>query len=154
MALLNDALRKLVGMSTDPYIYKIEEGAIQRYADAIGDPNPLFNDIGYAKKSKAGRLLCPPGFFGWPVKKGPGPLTLAIELIKAGAPFRLLDGGVEYEFFEPVGAGDVLTMHNKIVDITEKESKSGSMLLTTIEATFLNQNGDVVAKARSTFINR
>lgn len=154
MALLNDALKKLVGMSTDPSIYKIEEGAIQRYADAIGDPNPLFNDIGYAKKSKAGRLLCPPGFFGWPAKKGPGPLALAIELIKAGAPLRLLDGGVEYELFEPVGAGDVLTMYNKIIDISEKESKSGSMLLTTIEATFLNQNGDIVAKTRSTFINR
>jgi len=66
----------------------------------------------------------------------------------------VLDAGIEYEFFEPVGAGDVLTFSAKIAEMTEKESKSGAMLITTIESTYINQNGDLAARARASVINR
>ena len=153
-SIINDELKKLIGTSTDPVIFKVEEGSIQRYAQAIGDPNPMFNDVGYAQKSKHGRLICPPGFFGWPIKNVGGTLALAAKLIEAGAPARLLDGGIGYEFFRPVVAGDILTTFTKIVDIIEREGKTGNMLVTTVESTFINQNGDIVAKARSNYINR
>lgn len=154
-SIITDALKKLVGWSTDPVIFRVEEGAIQRYADAIGDPNPLFNDLGYAKKSKYGRLICPPGFNGWPANsKVYDPLKLPASLIMAGAPLRVLDGGIEYEFLEPIGAGDILTFTAKIVDIAERESKSGKMLITTVETTFINQDGNVAVKGRMTTINR
>ena len=152
-SIITDALKKLIGWSTAPVIFKVEDGAIQRYADAIGDPNPLFNDIGYAKKSKYRRLICPPGFFGWPVKTYDA-LKLAGSIIAAGAPSNALDGGIEYEFLEPIGNGDILTSIAKIVDIAEKESKSGKMLITIVETTFINQDGNVAAKSRSTLINR
>jgi acyl dehydratase len=153
-SIITDELKKLIGTGPDPGIYRVEEGAIQRYADAIGDPNPLFNDIGYAKKSKYGRLTCPPGFFGWPAKQSSDMLALAWDLIKAGAPPRLLDGGIEYEFFEPIGAGDILTYATKIASFNEREGKAGKMLITTVVTTYLNQNGDVAAKATASFINR
>lgn len=153
-SLLNDELKKLIGMSSEPNILKVEEGAIQRYALAIGDPNPLFNNVSYAKKSKYGRLICPPGFHGWPVKTGEDALSMAGNLIKAGAPLRVLDAGIEYEFFEPVGAGDVLTSTAKIISIVEREGKTGKMLITTVESTLTNQDGNVAVKARSSVINR
>jgi acyl dehydratase len=152
-SIITDEMKKLIGTGPDPSIYRVEEGAIQRYADAIGDPNPLFNDIGYAKKSKYGRLICPPGFFGWPAK-AIDMLALPGAIIKAGAPPRVLDGGIEYEFFAPIGAGDILTCATKIASFNEREGKAGRMLITTRETTYLNQNGDVVAKATSSFINR
>jgi len=151
-SLITEELRKLIGVPSEPIIFKVEEGAIQRYAQAIGDPNPLYNDIDYARKSKHGRLMCPPGFTGWPVKGGISVFKLVDTLVKAGAPPRLLDGGVEFEFFEPVGAGDTLVATTKIVDISEKETKMGKTMFTTLETTFLNQNGNVALKSRSTLI--
>ena len=156
-SLITNEMKKLIGTFTEFAILKVSEDGIQRFAQAIGDPNPLFNDVEYARKSKYGRLICPPCFHGWPVEGSGWPLTYAAfveALNKAGAPPRILDGGNEYEFFEPVGAGDILASTAKIVDITEKEGKSGRMVITTIEVTLINQNGDVVTKARSHWINR
>ena len=154
-SLITDEMRKHIGVTLDTTVFKVEDGAIQRYAQAIGDANPLYNDIGYASKSKYGRLICPPGFAGWPAKpEAWDPLALPAMLIKAGAPPRLLDGGIEFEFFEPIGAGDVLVATTKIVDMSEKATKTGNMVLTTVETSWLNQNGDVAVSSRSTVINR
>ncbi len=149
---ISEKLQKLIGVRSEPVIFKVEEGAIQRYAEAIGDRNPLYNDIDYAKKSKFGRLMCPPGFTGWPVKHRritEGPVEL---LVKAGAPARLLDGGVEFEFFEPIGAGEILVASTTITNITEKQTRLGRTLFTTIEIDYVNQNGSLALKAKQTFI--
>ncbi|MBM3141957.1 MAG: MaoC family dehydratase [Chloroflexi bacterium] len=151
-SIITDELKKLIGVSGEPITFKVEEGAIQRYAQAIGDPNPLFNDIENASKNKYGRLICPPGFIGWPIKGGISVFKLVDSLIKAGAPTRLLDGGVEFEFVEPIGAGDVLTATAKIASITERETRMGKTMFTTVETTFVNQKGKVALKGRSTFI--
>lgn len=151
-SLTTDELQKMIGMRSEPVIFKVEEGAIQRYAEAIGDPNPLYNDPEYAKKSKHGRLICPPGFTGWPVKRGRITESISAMLVKAGAPSRLLDGGVEFEFFEPIGAGDMLVTTTTLTQLTEKQTKLGSTLFATMETTYLNQSGNLVLKARQTLI--
>jgi len=151
-SLITDELRKLIGMTLETIVFKVEEGAIQRYAEAIGDPNPLYNDPDFASKTKYGRLLAPPGFTGWPVKAGRLSQRLLGSLAKAGAPSRLLDGGIEFEFIEPIGAGDVLTATTKVASMTERETKLGMTIFTTLETTFVNKKGDVAIKSRSTFI--
>lgn len=153
-SLITDELKKLIGVPGEPVTFKVEEGAIQRYAQAIGDPNPLYNDVEYASNSKYGRLICPPGFTGWPVKGGMSVFKLVESLVKAGAPPRLLDGGMEFEFFVPIGAGDILAATTKIANISEREGKSGKMMLATIETDFLNQNGDLALRTRATLIFR
>ena len=151
-SLITEELRKMIGISSEPIIFEIEEGAIQRYAQAIGDSHPLFNDIENAGKNKYGRLMCPPGFTGWPIKGGISFIKLVESLIKAGAPPRLLDGGVEFEFLVPIGAGDVLTATTKIAKMTERETKMGKMMFTKVETTFLNKDGAVALKSWSTLI--
>jgi len=150
--LITDELRKLIGTTLDTIVFKVEEGAIQRYAQAIGDPNPLFNDPDFARKTKYGRLLAPPGFTGWPVKAARLSERLLASLTKAGAPSRLLDGGIEFEFIEPIGAGDILTATTKIGSITERETRLGKTMFTTLETAFVNQKGNLALKSRSTFI--
>jgi len=151
-SLITEELRKLIGVTLDTIVFKVEEGAIQRYAQAIGDPNPQYNDPDFASKTKYGRLLAPPGFTGWPVKAGRLSDRLLESLLKAGAPSRLLDGGVEFEFIEPIGAGDVLTATTIIASITERETRLGKTLFNTLETTFVNKKGNVALKSRSTFI--
>ena len=151
-SLITDEMRELIGKTLDTIVFKVEEGAIQRYSQAIGDPNPLFNDPDYASKTKYGRLLAPPGFTGWPAKAGRPTEKLFAFLVKAGAPPRILDGGIEFEFVEPIGAGDVLTATSKIANVTERETKLGKTMFTTAEVTFVNQKGNVALRSWATII--
>lgn len=151
-----DEIKALIGTTTPPMIMEVERGAIRRFADAIGDPNPLYRDVEYAKNSRYGEMICPAGFFGWPIKGGGLEQMMGMlmpAMIKAGL-FRILDGAIDYEFFIPIHAGDTLTSSGKIADIREREGKSGKMLFITLEQTYLNQNGDVVAIGKSTIIAR
>ena len=139
---------------------RLGKGTIKRFADAIGDRNPLYWDDDYARNSRYGGVVAPPGFFGWPTRwKGATPTVsiLREEMMKTITQEgygRLLDGGIEYDFIRPVRAGDTLAVLPRIKDIYERESKSGTMILSIIETTYTNQNGDLVARARSTMIHR
>jgi acyl dehydratase len=154
---ITDELKAMIGtMISEPGILEVERGAIRRYADAIDDPGLLYRDVEYAKNSRYGELICPPGFFGWPIKEGGAMKSLETfggPLARAGFP-RILDGGIEYEFFVPIRAGDTLTSYGKVADITERAGKTGNMLIVTQETTYINQNGDIVAKASSMLIGR
>jgi len=150
---VTDALKKWVGHSGPPVIYKVEEGAIQRYAQAVGDSNPLYNDVEYAAQSKYGRLMAPPGFVGWPIISGFDFEKLLENLIADGAPKENLDGGMEYEFLAPIGAGDILSAVIKIASIEGKETKLGPTMVTTYEITYTNQRGVVALIARGTFLS-
>ncbi|MFQ5925523.1 MAG: MaoC family dehydratase N-terminal domain-containing protein [Dehalococcoidia bacterium] len=153
---LTDELKASIGTIIEPVIMEIERGAIRRYAAAIDDPDPLFHDVEYARSSRYGEMICPPGFFGWPIKGAElieelG--SLAPALARAGFP-RILDGGVDFEFYLPVRAGDILTSYGKIADIRERTGRTGTMIFSVFETTFINQNGDLVAKRRATIISR
>ncbi|MHB8085415.1 MAG: FAS1-like dehydratase domain-containing protein [Dehalococcoidia bacterium] len=149
-----EGLKEMVGRTEEPIVFKVEEGAIQRYARAIGDANPLYNDVEYAAKSKWGRLLAPPAFTGWPVKSDGFDMIKFVEkLIKAGAPMGLLDGGVDYEFFSMVAAGDTLIAVTKIQSIEGRETKLGPTMITTVETMFTNQSGGKVFVMRNMFLN-
>jgi len=153
-SLITEGLKKLRGMTLEPIIFKVEEGAIKRYAEAIADPNPLYNDEEYARKSSYGKLICPPGFAGWPTR-GKMPYFRIVDALRAaGAPARILDGSTDYEFFEPIVAGDVLTATVTITDIHEKESRSGRIMMYTLsETTYAKENGDIALKQWATFIS-
>ena len=75
------------------------------------------------------------------------------EFTKAGFPI-VLDGGMAYEFFIPVRPGDTLVSTAKVTDIYERAGRAGTSLFGTIETTYVNQNGDIVAKGQATLIGR
>ena len=158
--MIPEEVTNLLDKTGDTMIMEVEKGAIKRYADAIGDYNPLYWDDDYAKNSRYDSIIAPPGFFGWPTKwitvmpissELYGEARAVLVQIGYG---RVLDGGVEYEFLCPVRAGDALAAVEKIADISEREGKTGKMVFMTLETTYTNQNGDLAAKARSTIIYR
>jgi acyl dehydratase len=151
---VTDSLKQLIGKSDLPIVFKVEEGAIQRYANAVGDSNPLHTNVEYAAQSEWGRLMAPPAFMGWPLIPGTFDiLKFPAMLIKAGAPMGVLDGGVEFEFLAPVGAGDVLVVTTRISSIEGRETKMGPTMVTTIETTVVNQRGAVAMIQRNSFLN-
>jgi acyl dehydratase len=158
--MLPDEVKQFIGKTVGVRIFEVERGAIRRFADAVDDPNPLYRDDEYARNSRYGSIISPPGFFGWPSRQPRGaPLVvestpeLGLALAKAGYS-RVLDGGMEYDFFYPVRAGDTLVASTVISNVREREGSTGKMAFMIMETTYTNQNGDVVAKARSTSIHR
>ena len=153
-----EELRQYLGKQGPAMVFEVEKGAIKRYAQAIGDDNPLYWDEEYARNSRYGSIIAPPGFFGWaarPIVHEEEVMGEAIMAVAKAGYARLLDGGIEYEFHRPVRAGDTLVATAKIADFYERVSKSGEkMILTVFESTYLNQNGDLVVKARHTLIGR
>ncbi len=150
-----DSLKQYIGKVDPPHLREVEKGAIRRYADAVGDDNPLYSDEEYARKSRYGCIIAPPGFFGWAKKtisSSEGLVGLIGAMIEAGYA-GILDGGMAYDFYLPVRVGDTLVVSPKVADITLKEGKTKMMIL-RFEASYTNQNGDLVAKSYQTLIGR
>ena len=61
-SVITQEMRDAIGVESDPVAYQIEEGAILRFAEAIGDTNPIFNDKEEASKTKYGGIVAPPTF--------------------------------------------------------------------------------------------
>ena len=158
--MLSEEVAKFVGTSGPTVIMEVERGAIRKYADAVGDRNLLYWDEEYAGNSRYGSITAPAGFFGWPTKwTGAMPIRTKLNdevsavLTQVGYS-RVVDGGIEYELFCPVRAGDTLTALPRIIDISEREGKTGKMAFVISETTYTNQRGDLIAKARQTMIYR
>ncbi len=46
-----EELKSKIGVEWPPLVYEIEKGMLRRFAQAVGDPNPLWQDEEYAAKS-------------------------------------------------------------------------------------------------------
>ncbi len=139
-------MRAAIGVESEPYVNEVEKGAIIKFAEAIGDTNPIFHDEEAARKTRYGGLIAPPTF---------------LRSMKAGRPRAevkspypaALDGGSEWEYFEPVRPGDRITVTTCISDLYERKGRLGNMLFIIRETRYVNQFGKLVAIQRSTGIS-
>ena len=132
-----------------PYEFRVERGKIREFADAIGDPNPIYRDPAYAAASPHGSILAPPTLLRTFLYE---PRTAA-EALRVADWSYIVHGEQEFEYFAPVVAGDVLTAQDRIVSITEKESRrAGKLQIAVIETVFRNQRGEKVQITRRTLI--
>ena len=140
----------MLGVEAKPEVWEVEKGHIIKFAQAIGDPNPLWNDEEYASKSRYGSIIAPHTFF-----IDNGVIKFVDILMTVKCPLtRLLNGGTEIEYYVPIKPGDKITTVAKLADIQEKVGGSGRLLLLTVEVTFTNQRGELVARCKDTFIKR
>lgn len=143
--LISDSEKKAIfSRKTDPVRVLIEEGAIQRFAEAIADPNPLWNDRVAARATRFGGIIAPPTFLR-SVRMGIGNVP---ELAK----FEALDGGSEWFYSEPVRVGDEITAVTSVVEISQRTLRIGPALIVVAETTYTNQFSQVVATQRATSI--
>ncbi|MBI2934501.1 MAG: MaoC family dehydratase N-terminal domain-containing protein [Chloroflexi bacterium] len=146
-SLISEAMRNYIGIESEPLVYEVEKGAVKKFAQAIGDPNPLWQDEEYAGKSVYGGIIAPPTF-AISLRHDP-----FMERVKQMAAFkRILNGGNDIEYFQPIRPGDVLSVTGKVIDIRERTGKTGSMAFMTLELSYRKQNGEMAAKIRNTII--
>ena len=144
--IIPESLLKAIGVESDPITYEIEKGHIARFAEAIGDENPLFSDEIKARNSRYGGIIAPPTFYR---ALRPGSLPESAE-----SPFtRNLDAGSDCEFFEPIRPGDRITVTIKLADVVEREGRLGKMIIITRETRYENQLGQIVATQKTNGIS-
>jgi len=137
------------GTSFPSYEFHLERGKIREFADAIGDPNPIYHDSAYAATMGFPGIITPPTLLRTFLYEP----KAASEALKVKDWSYIVHGEQEFEYFGPVVAGDVLTAQDRIVSITEKESRrAGKLQIAVIETTFHNQRGEKVQVARRTLV--
>lgn len=146
---ITEEMRRTLGSLMNITITEIERGHVRRVAEATEDPNPLYRDEEFARRSEYGGIIAPPGLLITMQMEGgtPSGFMPFEEPLK-----RALDGGGEWEFYKPVRPGDVITVSRKLVDLSEKRGKLGPMVFNTFEVTYMNQRDEVVARGRWTSI--
>ncbi len=126
-------MQAVVGAKGEAQQSAVERGAIERFAQAIDDDNPLFPDI------------APPTFLR--------SLGRAIPTLPDGESVpRALDGGSGWTYGAPVRAGDTITFSTQLEQLVEREGRMGPMLLATYLTEYVNQSGEVAATQRNTTI--
>jgi len=149
-AVISEEFRKLVGIEAEPEIWEVEKGHIRRFAQAIGDPNPLYQDMEYAHNSRYGNIIGPPTFM-----IDNGLVKFVDSLLEIECPLQAnINGGTEIEYYRPMEVGDTITTVAKLSEVREKEGKTGKLLFLIVEVNYTNQKGELVAKCRNTFIRR
>lgn len=127
--------RSLIGLESEPVVHEVERGAIRKFAEAVGDPNPVYQRGDIA----------PPTF----------PTTFQVSL--PGLNFdlkRALHGGEEYTYLRPIRAGDRITVVRRVKDIYQREGSLGVMTFYILESEGTDSDGNLVYTGRSTIILR
>ena len=143
--LTEEMRQQAIGLESVPATMEVEKGAIRRFAEAIGDASPLWNDEAAARKTRYGGLTAPPTFLR------------SMRGVQVNLPFELsfsrrLDGGSDWEYFQPVRPGDSITAVARIADLTERSGRLGTMVFMITVTTYRNQFDEVVATQTNTLI--
>jgi len=135
---------------------EIGRATIRRFAVAVGDPNPLYRDEEFARKTRYGGIIAPPTMIfelnyniGVELEEDGGyadRITLPPPLT------NFVRGGNEYEIFQPVRPTDKITVKRKISEIYEKKGKTSTLVFVIIEIRYINQEGEFLGTNRETLI--
>ena len=111
--------KALIGECSEAVSNVVEKGAVRKFAEAIGDPNPLYVDEAAAEKSRYGGLIAPPTF----------PRTFEYgEIEGIGLPGQGLIHGEHWLRYErPLWVGEEVLCYTVFKDYYEKESRGGPL---------------------------
>ena len=119
---------------------EVTKDAIRHFAEGIGDPNPLWVDEEYAKKTRWGGIITPPIFL-YSVIHPTG-------MRAGGLPgVHSFHAGNDWEWFKPIRLGDRIRGTYQLIDLAEKPSKfSDRTVIQYAEIKYFNQRDELLAK--------
>ena len=120
-------VKALIGKTHGPFRIHVEAGAIRKFADAIGDPNPAY---------RGENAVAPPTFA----------TTFRPDDTYPDVPADFGDVGLHasqcYEFDRPIKAGDVLDVSFTVKNIYEKSGRSGDLVFVEREYLFVDTHSN------------
>jgi acyl dehydratase len=140
--------KNAIGRASPPFLNEVEKGAIRRFAEALGDYNPVYYDEEYARASGYPTVVAPPSF--------PASFSSAAdlrELLGVGIK-SLLHAEQSFEYERPIFAGDRIYVATRVADVLERTGPAGKMDVAIIEDEGRDEEGNLVFRARRTLIVR
>jgi len=147
-SVITKEIQEMISIEIGPVTYQIEDWMIREFAEVIDDSNPLWTDSEYAQKKGFKNIVAPQTFLLNYLNLDQDEWA---RLVRCPLP-NVLAGGSESEYFLPVIVGEHITVTGKLVDAREREGKGGKLLFLIFERTYKNQQGELVTRARQTFI--
>jgi acyl dehydratase len=132
--------------STAPY--EVSRVKVAEFADAIGDPNPVFHDLAAAQAAGYPDVIAPPTFAVV--------VAMASSRTAVGDPglglnyAMVVHGEQRFDYSRPLHAGDVVTAQSTISAIREV----GSITMLTTETQIRTVGGEHVCTGFSTLVQR
>ena len=172
MTLLNDEVRRYIGLSTGPIEASepVEKGEVRRFAQAIMDEHPRYAEE--RPDDRFGAPIAPPLF---PALMFRRPLGKPDPLLHAGDPdydglslashtglpdlplpgSALVSAGVEAEFYRYARHGESVVQRSVYRDIYEKRSsRGGQLLFTVIDSEFRTEKGELLLRFSYRYVRR
>jgi acyl dehydratase len=141
--------RNAIGRESKPALNEVEKGSIRRFAEALGETNPIYFEEAAARAAGYRSVVAPPTF----------PTTL-----RAGSDLReglllspgkhLLQAEQNFEYARPIVAGDKLMVRSKIVEVSQRQTPSGLTDVVVIEDEGRDESQDVVYRSRQLWVVR
>lgn len=149
-SLLTPEIRSWIGRAQPPITEEITRRDIRRYAAATdqrldkyldGDEAPPLFHVGFFREFRRMAELEPDGHVA-------DPLTPPVPLK------RIMAGGNDVTYHRPIRPGDRLTATRTLVDIVEKEGRTGPLIFLVTETEIRDAAGEPVLTERYTRIMR
>jgi hypothetical protein len=139
----------VVGTALHPHLALVERGRLRFFAEAIGESDLRYRDVGAARNAGYPDLPVPPTFlFG--LKLGePEPLAWLVEL-DIDVRF-VLHGSQKFSYERMAFAGDELLLEPRITDVYDK--RGGALEFVVVETT-VTRDGERVATLSDTIVIR
>ena len=137
----------LVGKTYDPVTFEVDADRIRQYAEAVHEDSPVHHDSDAAREAGFRDVVAPPMFAV--VYSAPAMGPPIFEAIGEALP-RMVHGGQEFAWGEPVCAGDVITTETTFKDFNEKDGRK----FYVFESVSKNQDGQEVVRGTWTNIVR
>jgi acyl dehydratase len=143
------AIKEELKGKTHPAVdYEVGREKIREYAYAVGEEDAIYHDPEAAKAAGFRGVVAPPMFCVVYSARAMAPAILDPEL---GINLALMvHGSQEFEWGEPVVAGDVIATESRIKDLYEKDGKE----FYVFESESKNQDGATTVKGTWTNIVR
>ena len=127
----------------------LTSGTFRQYCQATGDSNPVYFEPAFAKMIGHDGLIAPPTLvceseqFRGPVEVN----TILSERIHfMGHWYDWLRAGNNYEFYQSVRIGDLISTKKRFEDVWKKKGKSGNHIFRKIVIHYSNQSGKRLAR--------
>jgi hypothetical protein len=129
-------IRSQIGWLGTERIEPVEAGHVRRFAQAIGDDDPRWQE--FVPPTFTVTMLFEPPEFPAALEYGAG----------------WLNAGDHFEYLEPVRIGDVLRSRARLSDAFEKQGSTGKLLFLIFETEFRNQHDRVAVRHTGTRLRR
>jgi acyl dehydratase len=154
-------LRQRVGIQYNkpslPHNYEVTFDGTRHFANGYGDNNPLWCDRNYGANTRWQGLIAPPNFIYTMGEQDAAALTPELKALLKGDPLIGLgsyQAEMSFEWWRPLRLGDNLKRRSCLIgaQVNEKSSFGGRSVTETQGFIFRNQNEELVAIQRGSWI--